>query len=327
VSQRNSSFFKIAQLGDNSIGIYFAAFIAIFFGYFIGQLPFTAVIGMAINRNLKQDEDFNEVLSAFTADMNFEKLGIDSNLGFILMLLTFVGALFALYLMIVKVHRKQFIHLIKPVGNLDWSKLFFCFFLWIGLTLLFELGLNLLGHNEYSFHFDLRKFIPLLLISILILPLQTSFEELFFRGYYLQGFGLLFRNKWMPLIITSIFFGMVHSFNPEVTKYGFFNMQIYYISVGLFLGILTILDDNLEIALGIHAATNIYGACIVGYEGSAIQTASIFKSSDLNTTVMTIGFFILALTFFVIIKVKYKLPSIKYVFDKLNFDDEITHIT
>lgn len=324
MSLQSSSFFKIARLGDNSIGIYLAAFIAIFFGYFIGQLPFTAVIGMAINRNLQPGEDFNEVLSAFTADMNFERLGIDSNFGFILMLLTFVGALFALYIMVTKVHKKQFMHLIKPEGSLDWSKLLFCFSLWIGLTLVFEMGLHFLGHNEYSFHFDLWQFIPLLLISLLILPLQTSFEELFFRGYYLQGLGLVFHNKWMPLIITSVLFGMVHSFNPEVTQYGFWNMQIYYISVGLFLGIMTILDDSLEIALGIHAATNFYGACLVGYEGSAIQTASIFKSSDLDTTIMTAGFFILALIFFVIIKVKYKLPSITYVFEKLNFDENIT---
>lgn len=327
MSQRNSSFFRIARLGDNSLGIYIAAFIAVFFGYFLGQLPFTVAIGIAINKSLDPGEEFNEVLSSFSEDMNFEQYGINSNIGFILMLLTFIGALIALYLMVVKIHKKEFIHLIKPFGKLDWSKLFFCFALWIGLTLAFELGLHFFGLNEYSFQFNIWQFLPLLLISVLILPLQTSFEELFFRGYYLQGLGLVFKNKWIPLIITSVLFGMVHSFNPEVSKYGFFNMQIYYISVGLFLGIVTILDDNLEIALGVHAATNFYGACLVGYEGSAIQTASIFKSREIDTTIMTAGFFILALIFFVIIKVKYKLPSIKYIFDKLNFDEEITQTT
>lgn len=324
MSLRSSSFFRIARLGDNSPGIYIAAFFAIFFGYFIGQLPFTAVIGIAINKSLGEGEDFNSALTSFSEDMNFDRYGINSNFGFILMLLTFIGALLAMYLMVTKVHKKQFIHLIKPSERLNWSKLLFCFSLWIGLTLIFELGLHFMGMNKYSFQFDIWTFLPLLLISILILPLQTSFEELFFRGYYLQGLGLIFKNKWIPLIITSVLFGMVHSFNPEVVKYGFYNMQIYYISVGLFLGVLTVLDDSLEIALGIHAATNFYGACLVGYEGSAIQTASIFKSSDLDTTVMTVGFFILALIFYLIVSFKYKLPSLKYVFDKLNFDDDIT---
>jgi len=324
VSSRTSSFFKIATLGNNSAGIYIAGFIAIVFGYFIGQMPFTAVIANAINENLEEGDSFNEALSSFTEDMNFERLGIDSNMGFILMLLTFIGALIALYLMVAKVHRKQFIHLIKPSRSVNWSKILFCFLLWIGLTGIFELGLHFVGMNSYSFQFDIWKFLPLLLISIFILPLQTSFEELFFRGYYLQGLGLVFSNKWIPLIITSVLFGMVHSFNPEVVKYGFYNMQFYYISVGLFLGILTILDDSLEIALGIHAATNFYGACLVGYEGSAIQTASIFKSSDLDTSVMTAGFIILALIFYIIVSNKYKLPSLKYVFEKLNFNEDIT---
>ena len=324
MTNKSSSFFRIAQLGNNSFGVYAVGFIAIVMGYFIGQIPFTVILGIAINKNLKDGEDFNEVLASFTEDMNFGRFGIDSNIGFILMLLTFIGALIALYLIVTKVHKKKFIHLIKPNGKLKWSKMLFCFLLWIGLTACFELGLHFSGHNEYTFQFNIWSFIPLVLISLLILPLQTSFEEFFFRGYYLQAFGLICGNKWLPLIITSVLFGMVHSANPEVMKYGFYNMQFYYITVGLFLGILTILDDSLEIALGIHAATNFYGACLVGYEGSAIQTASVFKSSDLDTTIMTVGFIILALIFYLIVSFKYKLPSIRYLFDKLNFNENIT---
>ena len=319
-----SSFFKVAKLGDNSIGMYLIAFIVIAFGYFIGQLPLTAVIGLAVKKNTDSDADFSEAIQSFTEDMNFERFGIDSNVGFFLMLLTFIGALLTLYLMVTKGHKKKFLHLIKGSGSLDWSKMIFCFVLWIGLTLIFEMTIHLLGWNQYSYQFDLSKFIPLVLISLLILPLQTSFEELFFRGYYLQGLSLIAKNKWVPLIITSVLFGLIHSANPEVSKYGFWNMQFYYVTVGLFLGILTVLDDSLEIALGVHAATNFYGACLVGYEGSAIQTASIFKSSDLDTTVMTIGFITLAVIFYLIVSKRYKLPSLQYIFDKLNFDDNIT---
>lgn len=290
----------------------------------LGQAPLTVTLLSAIRRQSDADTDAYEAVQTFSKDMNFERFGIDSNLGFFLLLLTFIGGMFALYLMVTNAHKKRFMQLIKPSGKLGWSKMLFCFCLWIALTAVFEYSLSFLGYNEYSFHFDFMSFLPLLLISIFILPIQTSFEELLFRGYYLQGFSLIFKNKWVPLIITSLLFGLVHSANPEITKYGFYSMQMYYIGVGLFLGVLTILDDSLEIALGIHAATNFYGSCLVGYEGSAIQTASLFKSGSLDTTVMLIGFLFIAIIFYIIVSKRYHLPSIEYVFHKLDFNEHTT---
>lgn len=269
-------------------------------------------------------EEALEKIQTFQSNMDFEAFAINSNVGFLLMLLTFVFALLALYLIVTKAHRKQFMHLINSTATLDWSKILFCFFLWIALTATFELGMYLLGYNEYTLQFNLKSFLPLLAISLLILPVQTSFEELFLRGYYLQGLSLAFKNKWMPILITSIFFGLVHSANPEVTKYGFYSMQFYYITVAIFLAVVTVLDDSLEIALGVHAATNIYGACLVGYEGSAIQTASVFKSGSLNTTIMNIVFIVIAIIFYIIVSKRYKFPSLEYIFHKLDFDEHIT---
>ena len=285
-------------------------------GYSFGMFPLQYLLSAA--------KDIEDPIQSFSTDMNFERFGLDSNIGFLLLLLTFVGAMIALYLVITFLHRKKFSHLIKAKGRLDWSKIIFCFFLWMGLTALFEFGMHLSGFNEYSFQFNLKSFIPLVVISLLILPIQTSFEELFFRSYYLQGLSLVFKNKWLPLIITSVCFGLVHITNPEIAKYGVFTMECYYISVGLYLGLLTILDDSLEIVLGVHAATNIYGACLVGYEGSAIQTASLFKSGHLNTIIMLIAFYIIALIFYFIVAKRYKFPSLQYVFQKLDFDEYTT---
>lgn len=313
VRDYNSSFFRVAKLGENGLPIYFIAFVVVVIGYILGMFPLQYIL-----------DSNDHSLESFSADMDFERFGINSNVGFVLLLLTFIGALIALFLMVRFAHQKRFFHLIKAEGRLNWSKMIFCFTLWIALTAFFELGMYLLGYNEYSFSFNFSSFIPLLLISFLVLPLQTSFEEFFFRSYYLQGLSLVFKNKWVPLIITSVFFGLVHISNPEVAKYGVFTMQFYYISVGLFLGILTILDDSLEIALGIHAATNFYGACFVGYEGSAIQTASLFKSGQLDTIIMILAFYLIAIIFYMIVSKRYKFPSLEYIFYKLDFNEHIT---
>jgi membrane protease YdiL (CAAX protease family) len=113
-------------------------------------------------------------------------------------------------------------------------------------------------------------------IGTLLIPIQTSTEEYVFRGYLMQGFGNLFGNKWFPLLMTSLIFGGMHLFNPEVTKMGNI-ILIYYIGTGLFLGVLTLLDEGLELALGFHAANNLVGALLVTSDWTVFQTHSILK--------------------------------------------------
>lgn len=92
----------------------------------------------------------------------------------------------------------------------------------------------------------------------------------------MQGIGVFAKNKWLPLLITSVVFGLLHIANPEVEKLGYVIM-VYYIGTGLFLGIMTLMDDGLELALGFHAANNLFTALLVTADWTAFQTHSIFK--------------------------------------------------
>ena len=76
--------------------------------------------------------------------------------------------------------------------------------------------------------------------------------------------------------MTSLIFGGMHWFNPEVVKIGPV-ILVYYIGTGLFLGIITLMDEGMELALGFHAANNLVGALLVTSDWSAFQTHSIFK--------------------------------------------------
>jgi hypothetical protein len=92
----------------------------------------------------------------------------------------------------------------------------------------------------------------------------------------MQGFGTLAKNKWFPLLLTSLIFGGLHFFNPEVAKLGNIIM-IYYIGTGLFLGIITLMDEGMELALGFHAGNNLVGVLLVTADWTAFQTESILK--------------------------------------------------
>ena len=189
--------------------------------------------------------------------MDFGIFGIDKNIGLIFLILMFVFATIGLFLGL-KIHQKKFIDIITPRRPINFKKILFAFGFWFALSLLFEIITYFTNPSLYVFSFNPSSFFVLLLIGLFLMPIQTSFEEFFFRGYLMPAFSLITKNKWMPLVITSILFSMVHSANPEIDKYGFWTMQFYYIGAGLFLGYITIMDDSLELALGVHAATKYF---------------------------------------------------------------------
>ena len=92
----------------------------------------------------------------------------------------------------------------------------------------------------------------------------------------MQGLGILAKNRWLPLIVTSTLFGLMHIANPEVEKLGF-GLMVYYIGTGFFLGIMTLMDEGLELALGFHAANNLITALLVTADWTAFQTDSIYR--------------------------------------------------
>lgn len=92
----------------------------------------------------------------------------------------------------------------------------------------------------------------------------------------MQGIGVLCKNRWLPLIITSVTFGLLHIFNPEIEKLGYI-LLVHYIGTGFFLGIITLMDEGLELALGFHAANNLFTALLVTADWTAFQTNSILR--------------------------------------------------
>jgi uncharacterized protein len=318
-------FLNQAFKGLNDWYRYFFGIAIIFFAYFIGQLPLMGVLYARISMD---NELGMEELSNFEMTMNFEQMGIDKNVGFLLLILMFAFAMYGLFVVIKYLHLKKFKDLITPKINIDYKKILFGFGIWLLLTILMEGVYFTLDPENYTFRWSGNSFIILLLISLLFLPIQTSFEELFFRGYIMQGIAFFAKNKWIAILFSSIFFGLVHGTNPEVTEYGFWTMQIYYILAGLFLAIITVLDDGLELALGVHAATNIAGATLFTYKGSVLQTDTLFISEEIKPWLMIISFIIGCIIFIMICSKMYHWPPVSSLLENIKTpeDDEVANI-
>lgn len=306
-------FLELSKKGNNSVGLYVAGILIVMFFYFLGQLP----MGLVQYYKISTDSSIGtDALAQFEKTMDFGIFGLHKNTGLFLLILIFVFALFGL-LIVLKMHKKKLKDLITPHKSINLNKILFGFGFWFLLSIGFEFFMYIIAPDNYIFRFHPGSFIVLLIICLTLLPIQTSFEELFFRGYLIQGIAFFSKNKWLPLLVTSILFGLIHGMNPEVEKFGFWTMQMYYITAGLFLGIITLLDDSLELALGVHAATNFYGATMVTYEGSVLQTDTLAATKVIDPLAMLGIFLVAAVIFVYVCSKKYNWPSLKSLLNPL----------
>ncbi|SDQ79680.1 CPBP family intramembrane glutamic endopeptidase [Flagellimonas zhangzhouensis] len=201
---------------------------------------------------------------------------LGSNLFFLLIMVTFFVAMLSLWIVVKYIHKLPFKHFTTSRKKVDWKRIIFSFVLW-GIISSGMIVLDLyLSPEDYEFTFQPVPFFILLILSIIFVPIQTSFEEYFTRGYLMQSIGLAVHNKWLPLIVSSSLFGLLHIFNPEVEKLGY-GILVFYIGTGFFLGILTLMDEGLELPLGFHASNNFFAALLVTADWMAFNTNSIYK--------------------------------------------------
>ncbi|WP_246175050.1 CPBP family glutamic-type intramembrane protease [Tenacibaculum aiptasiae] len=316
--------------------------------YYLGVLflvlicwQFLGVIPLAITAVLHAG-NMDEFLMA--ANDNFMTLGINKSLFLFMMILMFAIGLAALLFSIKYIHKRAIKTLVTSREKIDWKRFWFGFFTW-GIVAIVVIGAGIvLEPDNYTWNFKPIPFFTLVLVSFLFLPLQTSFEELLFRGYFMQGLGLaslskkfpliflyfifsiilficinnvyvvdliinlivfmiltltltlilshkkinnfynsklnqslcrLFGRYSIPLIITSVAFGLLHGANPEVEKLGYISM-VFYIGTGFFFGITTLMDEGTELALGLHAINNIVAAFLVTTDWTVFQTDALF---------------------------------------------------
>ena len=200
----------------------------------------------------------------------------NSNLTLFYALLPYVFGFFGIILVIKTLHNQSLLLLTTTRKKIDFNKIAISFII-AGFIIFFTVTISyLISPNEYLFNFKSDTFLILLIITILFMPLQASFEEYLFRGYLMQGFGSVFGNRWMPLLITSLLFGLLHFWNPEVSELGtIFLFQ--YVVTGLFLGLMTIMDDGMELSLGFHAGNNVLISLLITADWTVLQTDSVLK--------------------------------------------------
>lgn len=212
---------------------------------------------------------------------------IPNNLSLIINLIPFVFLLGLLFLLVYVLNNRSILSLTTSREKVDFKRIFFSFGLIVFISIAGFLVSYYGDNSNIVWNFKPVNFFILLIISLLLFPFQIGLEEYLFRGYLMQQIGIVVRNRWFPLLFTSIIFGLFHSANPEVAEMGF-GVMIFYIGTGLLLGVMTLMDEGMELALGFHLGNNLMASILITSEFSALQTDALFKYSGVENTAGTL---------------------------------------
>ena len=301
-------FLNYSESKFDKFGYYLLGSLVIIIFNFIGQIPLTiAFASSLIESNIQINPDANpmDLLKA-----------IPSNLRLFLMLFPFAFSFIGVWLVSNKIHERSITSYFTSRTKLDLKRILFSFSLWASLMIFFILFDLYVNPENYEINFKPVPFLILFFISLFFMPIATSLEEFIFRGYLMKGFGNLFRNNLLPLIFTSVIFGVVHISNPEVSELGYGTMY-FYIGTGFYLGIITLLDDGAELAMGWHAANNLVASLLVTTDWTVLQTNAILK--DITEPSMDTEVILNLLIFY---------PLLIFIFhEKYNWKNSISKLT
>lgn len=292
--------------GKNSFWRYIIMFVVVLaVSNTIGAIPLLiALAGKAVS-----DPSVIAELGANPSD--FSLLGLDPNLTFMIMLFPFVAGLAAFFLLIKPLNGRSAMATINGKKRLRWDRFLISGFVWLILSALYLLIYLKTDPSNFSLNIpEIGTLLMLVFISLIFIPFQAGFEEVLFRGYLMQGFAVLFRNRLMPLVLTAMLFGLMHAFNPEVKEFGFFTMIPQYILFGLIFGVITILDDGIEAAMGAHTANNIFLCIMVTHKSSALQTSAIYEQQTIYPWGEFAALLVLGILFLVILKIIFRWDNI-----------------
>jgi uncharacterized protein len=277
--------------GKNSWKRYLSSFIVIIVFIIFGALPYLIISDWVVNT----DENPN----TYYDFENEDYVGINPLLYFALMNSQFIFWLLGIIIAIRFIHKRKLISLITPNRKIDWKRIGFGFITFFGILGLTSIIDFLLNPGDYFLNdIKISEFLLLFVLVLLLTPLQTTCEELFFRGYLLQFFGKWIRIPFLLSLIVGFIFGALHFANPEM-GYSPILVGADYLLTGFIWCYISVKTNSAELSIGAHAANNMLLGWFITMDDSAlgnIPSLFVVKNIDpaisLMWTIVSLGIFL-----------------------------------
>lgn len=209
--------------------------------------------------------------------------GIPVLLDFTVTMSTFFPFIVATLLAVRFIHARPLRTLVTGWERIRWDRIFEGGLVWFGLAAVIAVVEALQHPGRYVLTFQPLTLAVYAIFALILIPIQTSAEELFFRGYMLQWMGLLLKNKWALALINGVLFFLPHAANPEMSSSSnAILMGLGYFAFGFFAALITVEDNGMELALGMHASNNLFAAIFANYNVSALPSPALFTVQELD---------------------------------------------
>lgn len=215
--------------------------------------------------------------------------------AYLALMASFVPLLAGIAVAVRFVHRRPLLTLITPLQRVDSRRLLVAFALYLALATGVRLGAALLHPDDLRLTFHPLHWLTLLPVVVILTAIQSSAEELLFRGYVLQTLGLLTRRPSLLVGASALLFAALHLGNVEAAG-NLPLMAAFYLANGLFFSFITLRDNRLELALGAHAAGNLT-VLVINTETTSLAVRPVWQVSGIDPVGNLVAFLLVAAVF------------------------------
>ena len=222
--------------------------------------------------------------------------------GFVAVMASFPFFLAGILIAVTLIHQRHPRTLVTAREKISWRRVGHGFVAWfVPFWLIAGLGQYFFYPDTFSFNSDLTTFALFVPLALIFTAIQTTTEELFFRGYIVQGASIVWTNRVFLSIVPAVIFTLPHLLNPEAIAGGwltvFFN---YFLVPGLVWTVASLIDGTTELAIGVHFANNIGGNLLMGVAGNAVNAPALFTVSKFHATYTALSMLVVVPVFLAI---------------------------
>ena len=185
--------------------------------------------------------------------------------GVMALFATFLGIWLGVWLAMRFLHREPLGNLFGATGEIsgaDFWKGFAAVFL---TSVLSEVLIYLVHPEFWRSAIGLPSWLVLLVPVTVLCLVQTSSEEILFRGYLMRNLASRFRSPWVWAVLPAIAFVAMHC-SPDMTMADLILVVLSIGSLTVALVLLAYLTGNLGAAFGIHFGNNLFAFLLVAHQ-------------------------------------------------------------
>jgi membrane protease YdiL (CAAX protease family) len=220
-------------------------------------------------------------------DLGFGSMGsfMNTRFGVLVSLVTFSGIWVGVWVVMRFLHGERLRALFGATRRISWSDFAKGLVAVLITSVLSEAAIYAFSPTIQRTAIDVETWLLFLAPVLFLAFVQTSAEELLFRGYLLRGLAHRYRNPLVWGVVPALIFTSLHwniGASPTMNA-------CVLASIGSFAALVTVLvylTGNLGAGMGAHFANNVAGFLLISHE-SALSSFALYRGAPLESIIWT----------------------------------------